>query len=392
MAGKLITLEEAAQMLRVTPSELSEMRQRQEVYGYRDGGSWKFKQEDIEKLVSDRGSSGSSVTSSSGIDFDLPASASGVGLPFDMDDAKSDPLGLGSGSKLTSGSGLGSDLGSGLNLNESNLKLSPTSDIHSGKKPGAPAGTSDMGGGSGLDLLGSDVQLAAMSGTGSNIFSPGSSGIGGGDAGKTMLTAELADRPAGDSSVKLTMRDSDSVLSDAGSDVTLDVAGSGINLASPKDSGILLDNLDLAAASGIGKRGGSDTSLKTDEDFLLTPMEEQGDDSTDSGSQVIALEGSDFADDATATLIAGEVPGLGPALDDGGLGQYGGQMSPGGALGFAPAAPDTVFGAGSVITLVVCTLFMGLTGVMMYDIVRNMWNWESPYSFSSTLMDMILQR
>jgi excisionase family DNA binding protein len=388
MAGKLITLEEAAQMLGVSASEVSEMRQRQEVYGYRDGGSWKFKQEDIEKIVADRaGSSGGSTTSSSGIDFDLPASASGVGLPFDMDDAKSDPLGLsGSGSGLTSGS----NLGSGLNLmGESDLGLSPASDIHASaqKGPNSPPST-----GSGLDLLGSDVQLAAMSGTGSNIFSGSGSGIGG-DAGKTMLTAELADRPAGDSSVKLSMRESDSVLTDGGSDVTLDVAGSGINLTSPKDSGILLDNLDLASASGIGKRGGSDTSLKTDEDFLLTPMEEQGDDSTDSGSQVIALEGSDFADDATATLIAGEVPGLSSALDEGGLGSFGG---PGGlsagSVNYQPAGPDTVFGAGSVITLVVCTLFMGLAGVMMYDIVRNMWSWDTPYSFSSTLMDMILQK
>jgi hypothetical protein len=190
------------------------------------------------------------------------------------------------------------------------------------------------------------------------------------------------------------MQDSDNVLTDGGSDVTLDVAGSGINLASPKDSGILLDNLDLAAASGIGKRGGSDTSLKTDEDFLLTPMEEQGDDSTDSGSQVIALEGSDFADDATATLIAGEVPGLGPALDAEGFGAgaYAGAGAGAGAMAMQPAAPDTVFGVGSVITLIVCTLFMGLTGVMMYDIIRNMWSWDTPYSFSSTLMDLILQR
>jgi hypothetical protein len=231
-----------------------------------------------------------------------------------------------------------------------------------------------------------------MSGTGSNIFSSGLSGIGS-DAGKTMLTAELADKASGESSVKLTMRDSDSVLSDTGSDVTLDVAGSGINLTSPKDSGILLDNLDLAAASGIGKRGGSDTNLKTDEDFLLTPMEEQGDDSTDSGSQVIALEGSEFgADDATATLLAGEVPGMSEALGH----EFGGGFSTSGmgagAMAFQPAVPDTAFGVGSVITLVVCTVLMLLTGVMMFDIVRNMWSWDNSYSFSSTLMDMILQR
>jgi hypothetical protein len=122
-------------------------------------------------------------------------------------------------------------------------------------------------------------------------------------------------------------------------------------------------------------------------------MEEQGDDSTDSGSQVIALEGSDFADDATATLIAGEVPGLGDALGEAGLGGgYAAAGMGGGAMSFQPAGPDTAFGVGSVVTLVVCTVFMGLAGVMMYDIIRNMWSWDTPYSFNSTLMDMILGR
>ena len=58
--------------------------------------------------------------------------------------------------------------------------------------------------------------------------------------------------------------------------------------------------------------------MKGDDDFLLTPLEEQTEDSTDSGSQVIALEG-EFGDDATATLMAGDVPGLGAMLEADGL-------------------------------------------------------------------------
>ena len=41
MARKFITLEEAAQMLGVSPETLTEMRDRQKVHGYRDGASWK---------------------------------------------------------------------------------------------------------------------------------------------------------------------------------------------------------------------------------------------------------------------------------------------------------------------------------------------------------------
>src|SRR4051812_8169146 len=60
MAGKLIPLDIAAQQLGISPDELNDLRQRQEIYGYRDGASWKFKQEDIERIKGERarGSSG----------------------------------------------------------------------------------------------------------------------------------------------------------------------------------------------------------------------------------------------------------------------------------------------------------------------------------------------
>ena len=54
MARKLVGLEEAAKMLGVSAETLAEMRERQKVHGYRDGSSWKFKPEDIERLIADR--------------------------------------------------------------------------------------------------------------------------------------------------------------------------------------------------------------------------------------------------------------------------------------------------------------------------------------------------
>lgn len=416
MAGKLISLEEAAAMLGVSPTELSEMRQRQEVFGVRDGGGWKFKVDDIERLKSDR------------------ASGSSGALPLDLSESKIDvvlsehELGeSGPGSSTVIGGKPGSDielkLGSG---SDSGLNLLDSGSNLSDKTPPTPSPGSaiDLGGpGSGLDLLSSalmggstagsspgssgplsDVQLASGmnlggsglnlgSNMGSNVLTGGSSSGAGADAGKTMLTAELADKAAGDSSVKMTMRDSESVFGEPDSDVSRHIEGSGINLLDARDSGLNLDDLQLASVSGIGakkKSGGSDLEMKGEEDFLLTPLEEQTEDSTDSGSQVIALEG-EFGDDATATLMAGDVPGLGQMLEDaGGMGGgLGGQQMAAGPTVFA-APPEPAYGIGTVAALGFSSLVLTFVGIMMYDIIRHMWSWDTPYSFNSTLMDTIL--
>lgn len=427
MAGKLITLEEAANLLGVTQAEVGDLRQRQELYGYRDGGSWKFKQEDVERLAAERSGGGSVAGGSSpglsGLDLpvDLGDSEQVVLSEFELGDSgpgsstviggkskKPDSdLHLTTGSDLNLSSGL-SDLslpgGSGVKqpaAGGSDLNLSSgTSDLNllgdSGltlddssvtkKSPPKPDNDDDLvlGGDSGLGIMGSDVRLAGDS----NVLSgPTPSGIGGSmSAGKTMLTAELADKPA-PSSINMKIRDEESVFGDSGSDVTRNVGGSGINLLSPQDSGMLLDDLDLSGASGLAQSIGDESDIKADDDFLLTPSMDLGDDSTDSGSQVIALDGDFGGDDATATLLAGEVPGLSDALGgDFGGGGYGGAPAMAGGYG---TVPDTHFGVGSIAALTVCAVLMAVTGIMMYDIIRNMWSWDSPMSINSTLMDMI---
>jgi hypothetical protein len=41
--------------------------------------------------------------------------------------------------------------------------------------------------------------------------------------------------------------------------------------------------------------------------------------------------------------------------------------------------------------LVACVIFLMLCGMMMYDMVRNIWSWDTAYSANSTLMDWILK-
>ena len=91
--SNFVTLEEAAKKLGVSTDQLIEMRSRGEIFGYRDGSSWKFKPEEIERVASEM----------MGDVLDEDPAGSSI-LSLDPDSNKS---GLGSAlSGLTGGSGL----------------------------------------------------------------------------------------------------------------------------------------------------------------------------------------------------------------------------------------------------------------------------------------------
>jgi excisionase family DNA binding protein len=54
MAKKYLTLEEAAQLLGMAPDELVRLRERSEIRGFADRGTWKFKSEDVEEFARSR--------------------------------------------------------------------------------------------------------------------------------------------------------------------------------------------------------------------------------------------------------------------------------------------------------------------------------------------------
>ena len=68
MAKKLLDLEEAATMLGVSPDALNEMRERHEVHPYRDGANWKFKVEEIERILADRADGGDELEMDDNLD------------------------------------------------------------------------------------------------------------------------------------------------------------------------------------------------------------------------------------------------------------------------------------------------------------------------------------
>jgi hypothetical protein len=147
------------------------------------------------------------------------------------------------------------------------------------------------------------------------------------------------------------------------------------------------DILQLAESSK------SHSGLKADDDFLLTPTEETAEaDESESGSQVIAL---DTEGDEAATLVS---PGQGMAniFGEGLGGQHGLDLGAGVALGPAPLGPagafflEAPYSIWNIVFLGLCLFFLLLCGAMVYDLLRNMWSWNSAGSVNTWLMDTII--
>ena len=59
MAMKLVDQEEAAKILGVSVEEINALRDRKELFPFRDGSTWKYKVDDLERLKNDRAAGGS---------------------------------------------------------------------------------------------------------------------------------------------------------------------------------------------------------------------------------------------------------------------------------------------------------------------------------------------
>ena len=441
MARKLVPLEDAALQLGITADALNELRQRQEIYGYRDGASWKFKPEDIEKLREERSARGEKSAS------DSSASA----LPIDLSESTDD----GDDMVLLSDIELGGPAGGGSStvIGKPGEQRPEDSDIQlAGAAKVAPGGSSTVIGkpGQGQSALDSDIKLASggkdaardsdalpvdmsdelpldlSGGSELTLGTPGSGkkqGAGsdltlGGSGKKQGAGSDLTLGSDSDSGSVLELSALDSPGSGKGSDITVSPGDSGISLVDPSDSGLSLEEpLELSAAdddssfdlssdsSGtLGDSSDFDSDavmeIKGEDDFLLTPLEESvDDDSQDSGSQVIALDSEADFDDASPTVLGGPMAGALLEADE-----SSGVVDPLGAAQMGAAAPVLSMGVQptmtsarqaqysimNVISLAACVLFLAMTGTMMFDLMRNMWAWDSPYKPSSLLMDALI--
>jgi hypothetical protein len=486
MAQKFTSLEDAATQLGISKDRLNQLREANQVRGYRDGASWKFRAEDIDKLetegIPETGGPPSDLAldldeeeappaAASGLDLDLPEDEP-IGDPMasdlsleeideptvaGIDEEESDALAIEdvrgpadmSDSILLSEAELGESTGRppstiigkaelDADLDLSPIDEGPASDVRLAPPSGILPGLDDdelgldlpspSGDFAGLEEL--EVDLEAES---SRILSPedvakvksgaaaakmaqqepeisdlelapldsqlgratSDIGLGGDAASGAGLT--------GLSALELDEDEDDQVLGE-GSDVTLSGESSGINIISPSDSGLALDevSLDLSGASAIGSSldlgsgVSEDMSLgsmimaaegleaaKGAEDFQLTPLGEEGSEEEErDSSQVIALE--EITEEAAA-------PGFDVGSESGMMREeFGMGLVPGAApVGVVAAAGETPFSVWNVMGLGSCLLLLGLCGMMVFDLLRNIWSWDDVTPLNSSLLEVL---
>jgi hypothetical protein len=412
-------------MLGVSEDQLVEMRQRGEIFGRRDGANWTYKSDEIERVISERG--GGSGVLNADDDFNMSlddlssptqkaegneavlvseealgrspegTSSTIIGKKEDAKSAGDSDLQLAPEGGL---SGTGQQIGSGI-LGGSDLKLT-------GSGTGPLKGGSDVQLGEGLELGEDELTLAA--------------GSGKAEAAVPSVTDDDDSDEIDLDSDSIGLASGSVIGSGIGSDVTLRGGDSGINLK-PTDSGLSLEEepLDLGGSAVDSLELPEDddvialdedaadpdqaTQLKQDDQFLLSPSDALGDDESDSGSQVIALEDSESFDADAATMLrsAGAAPLQEDAFAAAPMMEAFGEVSPMGAApmgGMAGVAGQPVYvqvpvveapySVWNVLGLFFVTLMLVCCGMLTMDILLNMWVFEGQSSMSMALMDMAL--
>lgn len=290
MAKKYLTIEEAAEIIGVEPSELSRMREKGAIRAFADRGTWKFRQDDVEELSRNR-----EVDS----DPDVPVVRNTPQKDLAKNDLASTVIGGSDSSSINLGGEVEEHIGEqptivrkgsiDLSNSDSDVRLvfddslmpddtidigAPLSDLdHSDSDVRLiPSGRGD----SGSD---SDVKLVPDSTTGNRSTGSSVRGSNGPKAGSDSDVA-LVPAPAGDDfTLDLDNSDGSFVLGGETSGIALSGMGgggndSGITLESPNDSGITLEpdssGISLESDSGITlSPDGSGIALEADDSGLI---------------------------------------------------------------------------------------------------------------------------
>jgi len=388
--AKFVPLDEAAKMLNIPPDRLVEKRANGDVYGYRDGSSWKFRMKEIERFAEENGLT---VTAPGDDDLQLTGE-SDLGL---SDPASSDVL---SGLELDDG---GSTNPGGGPAADSDIGLIPTDEV--------TAGTSDPTSSNIFNDSDDDLDLSLEGASGTGELAVDGSDFGLGDDGLDLSSDD--DLALGD--------DDELVLSSSSSDVTLG-SDTGINLTSPSDSGLSLLDEPLDLGSSVSSLElpeddevlALDDELQVEEEFQLEPSAGSSSDDDESGSQVIPLDESSFESSGNdmfgveEPLLMEDTSGLGGAVpNDGDEGVmdsafadpgFGPALtpSPAGGAGTSPLPspvstdPYPDYTAVNVFSLFGIVSLLAVGGILMSDLMLNMWSWSGTTDVSTTLVETIL--
>jgi hypothetical protein len=384
MAKKLIDHEEAARMLGVSADELNSMRDRKQVFPKRDAGVWKYELDQIQRLADER-------TSGGGADDSWDNSLDLGDLSFDTESIVLSDDAPREGQSTVIGKNKMAD------PSASDVRLVTESTVMANKP---------TSGGSGLlddihtDTSGSDSLL----GSGSLKLADDEIRITDSPSDRRR-PPDRTETVAGDSAVQLGEEDELVLGSKPDSDITIGGGDSGISLVDPNDSGLSLEQpLELQGSSADSFDLGDEDIIsleeeavegdlaeqKSDDDFLLTPIDDATDDS-DSSSQVIALDAEEeFSGGfgSSPAMLEEDLTASGPLVAPG--------LAPAAALAGAPMASagyvaEPPYSGWNIAVLVICFLFMFVGGMFMYDLIRHMWSWGTPYPWNNSMMDALAQ-
>jgi hypothetical protein len=322
--SNLIPMDEAASMLGMTVEQLTELRSKNEIFGYKDGANWKFKQAEIERVAGEMSitlkQAGAADEEDSSVELDLPASELSGSIKLEKS---------------------GESAGDSVNLLDDEPQksdsASDTGKMLGDAKEEEPLLSED-------DLFSGELSLA--------------------DSSSFEESSLILDDSDSNSEIMLDSSASGIVLGDE----PLELGGSDIDsLELPEDDDMIV--LDSAADSEAA-------TMMQEDDFNLTPLEASMDEDDSSGSQVIALEDSEiYAEESSSTGLGDSeaFPAQPIMMDDSGFDsgmQYDDGMMPA-AVGPAalPEAPYTIW---QVLSLGLVAFLLLTGGMIAYGLVQNL--------------------
>ena len=338
-------------MLGIPHDDLTEMISKGEIRGFKSGSSWKFKLDELKRVSEEKGLSLS------------PGADDNVSAELDLDDSFS--------------------LEDSIDLDGGDVDV--LADETEAKTGDSPSDTGKMDGEEDMllaeDDLFEDSELSLADGS---------------DVVDSVSDVDDSDLVLDEDSL------SEIGLSSGGSEINLGSSDSGLSLES--DSAELsdadLDSLALPADDSLVSMEEIGSDIQAGDDFMLTPVDMDSDEDT-SGSQVIALDGSEiYSDDMGGGLledsigmdVEGEAPVLvteDPDVFGAGLAGQEGSAQPIEApvAMEPPEKPYTIF---QVLSLAGVFMILALSMTLVIDNARNTWNADEPQAITAPVADALV--
>jgi len=374
MAGKFLSLEEAARQLGVTVDDVHRFVDRKKLFPMRDGATIKFKVDDVERLVRDLADEGSQ-SDALALDLETPAAAS-AGEPDALDAGDLDL-----GDALDAGDSLFADGGDAASASHTIVREGAAGGdadaAGSGLSMASVAGTSSAdivfgdsagdGGADNDDLNLESIVGASSIGASSPSLAAATSGVTGGPGEiDETLAIDLGDAQPAEAGGSL------AVGSDAGLAGSPEATGAGLALSGALDSGLSLEEGGLEV-SGIDLGGGSAAVAADDGTVLGGDDFELGGGGTDDDSASVVIAEPESGDSsffgqamgAESSAFGDESVGLPSSIASEAMGMPG------------DFAPEMTFSVWQTAGLICCSLLLLFGGFIAYDLVRTIGSPES---------------